>query len=106
MISPVTNGEIVLIKEGNIEDFYAISPEMDSENLRMVGALGEMLFEQAKKSFRADSLLVVLRNEDYRIAMFPRGGGIAVWKTSLEEDEILQALRRRKNDQEEMVHIK
>jgi hypothetical protein len=86
--------EAVIIRNGNIEDFHAISPETDAENLRMVGALGEMLFEQARRSFRVSSLTVIAQNEDFRIVMFPRDDSIVVWKTNLEVREILSSLER------------
>jgi hypothetical protein len=86
------DGEAVVVRNGNIEDFHTISPETDAENLRMVGALGEMLFEKAKRSFRVNSLFVIAQNEDFRIVMFPRDGSIVVWKTNLEVQEILSSL--------------
>jgi hypothetical protein len=93
------NGDVMTVKDGKTSDSHFISPETDPERFRIVGALGEMLFEEAKKSFRVDSLLVIAQNDDFKIVMFPRNGGFALWKTNIEIDEILHEFHRSKNDQ-------
>jgi hypothetical protein len=98
------NGEVATVKTGRISDSHFISPETDPERLRMLGALGEMLFEEAKKAFNVDSLLVVAQNADFRIAMFPKDGGIAVWKTNLEVHELLDVLRHGNYAEEKHDH--
>jgi hypothetical protein len=85
-------GSAVTVKEGTMSDYHFISPEADPETFRMVGALGEMLFAQARKSFGVDSLLVIAQNADFKIVMFPRNDGFVVWKTNLTTDEIIREL--------------
>jgi hypothetical protein len=88
------DGSAMTVKEGTMSDYHFISPEADPEAFRMVGALGEMLFAQAKKTFGVDSLLVIAQNSDFKIVMFPRDGGFAVWKTNLGIDEIIRELHQ------------
>jgi len=97
------NGDVTIIKEGKMSDSHFISPEADPERFRIVGALGEMLFEQAKKSFRINSLIVIAQNDDFKIVMFPKNGGFTVWKTNLEIDEIVRVFRRSKDDRGKLV---
>jgi hypothetical protein len=97
------NGAVMTVKDGNVRDSHFISPETDPERLRIVGAVGEMLFEEAKKSFGIESLLVIAQNDDFRIAMFPENGGFAVWKTNLEIDEIVHEITRGRDDRRRMA---
>nr|MDO8135508.1 hypothetical protein [Candidatus Njordarchaeum guaymaensis] len=92
------NGDVMTVKGGKTSDSHFISPETDAERFRIVGALGEMLLEEARRSFRVDSLFVIAKNKDFRIVMFPRNGGFAVWKTNLQIDEILREFHRSQDD--------
>jgi hypothetical protein len=87
------NGDVVVLKNGNIDDFHIISPDGDPEEMRMAGALSEMLFEQTKNAFGASTMLVVAETPECKLVMFPRNGGFAVWKTTLSVEEILKAVR-------------
>jgi hypothetical protein len=93
MSSITSNGDTVTIKSGEIEDFHLISPEADPDGMRVVGALGEMLFEQLKMTFKSSSMLVVADNDDYRLIMFPKKDGFVIWKTTLSVREALESLR-------------
>jgi hypothetical protein len=86
------NGDFITIRNGETEDFHTVSPETDSEGMRIVGALGEMLSEQTKKTFGTQSMFVVAQNEDFRLIMFPNKKGFVVWKTDLTLEEALQAI--------------
>ena len=86
-----TNGDIVKLRTGKREDFHVISPETDSERMRMVGALGEILYEQIKKTFGANSLFLVAQHKDFKLVMFPSEEGFTVWKTNLDLARILSA---------------
>lgn len=88
-----SNGDTVTVKSGEIEDFHLISPDADSDGMRAVGALGEMLFEELKTTFKTGSMFVVAENQDYRLIMFPEKNGFVVWKTSLSVKEALDSLR-------------
>jgi len=90
------NGDVVLVKDGDIDDFHIISPDGDVERMRQVGALSEMLFERAKAAFGACMALVVVETHPCRVVVFPREGGVAVWKTAVGTEEILQAVHKRK----------
>jgi hypothetical protein len=96
------NGDVVLVRKGDIDDFHIISPDGDIERMRQVGALSEMLFERAKIAFGACMALVVVETHPCRVVVFPRDGGVAVWKTAIGTAEILQAVhaqhRAAKND--------
>jgi hypothetical protein len=91
--SIATNGDTVTVKGGEIEDFHFISPDTDPDGMRVIGALGEMLFEQLKTTFKTGSMFVVAENEDYRLIMFPEKDGFVVWKTNLSVKEALDSLR-------------
>jgi hypothetical protein len=97
-------GEVVSVEGGRLSDSHFISPEADPEGFRMIGALTEMLLGELKKTFAVDSLLVIAQNEDFKIIMFPRGDGIAVWKTNSEVPKILRSLERSGSVQENPVH--
>jgi hypothetical protein len=86
------NGDVVLVRNGDIDDFHIISPDGDVERMRQVGALSEMLFERAKIAFGACMALVVVETHPCRVVVFPREGGVAVWKTAIGTAEILQAV--------------
>jgi hypothetical protein len=90
-------GDTLTLRGDEIEEFHLISPETDPDGMRVVGALGEMLFEQAKKTFRTKSMFVVAQNEDFNLIMFPKKDGFAVWKTNRSIEEALEALRFDKN---------
>ena len=94
--SIVTEGEMLTVKGGEIEEFHLISPETDPDGMRVVGALGEILFEQAKKTFGTKSMFVVAQNGDFNLIMFPKKNGFVVWKTNLSLEEALEALRSAK----------
>jgi len=96
-------GDVMTVKDGKTSDSHFISPETDPERFRIIGALGEMLFEEAKKSFRINSLIVIAQNDDFKIVMFPKNGGFTVWKTNLEIDEIVRVFRRSKDDRGKFV---
>jgi hypothetical protein len=91
--SIATNGDTITLKAGEIEDFHFLSPNTDPDGMRVVGALGEILYEQLKATFKTGSMFVVAENEDYRLIMFPEKNGFAVWKTSLSVKEALETLR-------------
>nr|MDO8098695.1 hypothetical protein [Candidatus Njordarchaeota archaeon] len=93
------NGDVMIFQDGKTSDSHFISPETSPEKFRIVGALGEMLFEQAKKSFGVDSLIVIAQNDDFKIVMFPKNSGFAVWKTNIEIEQIVREFHRSKNDQ-------
>jgi hypothetical protein len=96
-ISSITsNGDAITIKSGEIEDFHFISPDADPDGMRVVGALGEMLFEQLKMTFKTGSMFVVAENENYRLIMFQEKNGFVVWKTTLSVKEALESLRSSK----------
>jgi hypothetical protein len=95
--SIVTEGDVLTVKGGDIEDFHLISPETDPDGMRVVGALGEMLFEQAKKTFGTKSMFVVAQNGDFNLIMFPKKDGFVVWKTNCSIEEALEVLRSAKN---------
>jgi hypothetical protein len=88
-----TEGDVLIVKRGEIEEFHLISPESDPDGMRVVGALGEMLSEQAKETFKAESMFVVVRNEDFNLIMFPKKNGFVVWRTNLSIEEALEKLR-------------
>jgi hypothetical protein len=87
-----SGGDILTLRNGKPVDFHLISPHADVERMRIVGAMGEMLYEQVNKTFGANCLLVVAQNEDFKLVMFPRGDGFAIWKTDLDLQEIMSAL--------------
>jgi hypothetical protein len=87
-----TNGDLLRLKNGEIEEFHIISPDADSEGMRMVGALGEMLYEQIKKTFGLRKLLVVSQSEDFKLVMFPGEEGFTIWKTNLDLSRIMSAV--------------
>jgi hypothetical protein len=89
------NGDVVLVRNGDIDDFHIISPDGDVEVMRQVGALSEMLFERAKNAFGARMVLVVVESYPSRLVVFPREGRVAVWKTTVGTGEILQAVHPR-----------
>ena len=91
-----SNGDTVTIRSGEIEEFHFISPDADPDGMRVVGALGEMLFEQLKTTFKTRSMFVAAENEDYRLIMFPEKNGFVVWKTTLSVKEALDNLRSSK----------
>jgi hypothetical protein len=91
-------GDMLTLRDGKPVDFHLISPDADTERMRVVGAIGEMLYEQVKKTFRADCLLVVAQNEDFKLVMFPRGDGFAIWKTDLDLQEIMSTLSSNSKD--------
>jgi hypothetical protein len=91
--SITSDGDTVTVKSGEIEDFHFISPDTDPDGMRVVGAVGEMLFEHLKMTFKARSMFVVAESEDYRLIMFPEKHGFTVWKTTLSTKEALDALR-------------
>lgn len=86
------NGDVIRLRNGKREDFHIISPEADSEELRMVGALGEMLCEQIKKTFGLRTLLLVSQSGDSKLVMFPCEEGFTIWKTSLDFPRIISAM--------------
>lgn len=86
------NGDVVLVRNGDIDDFHIISPDGDVKRMREVGALSEMLFERAKNAFGARMVLVVVETHPFRLVMFPKGGGVAVWKTTVRTEELLRAV--------------
>jgi hypothetical protein len=86
-------GEQLTLDGDEIEEFHYISPETDPDGMRVVGALGEMLFEQAKDTFKAESMFVAIHNEDFNLIMFPKGNRFIVWKTKLSIEEALEKLR-------------
>jgi hypothetical protein len=88
-----TEGESVVVKDGQIEDLHFISPDTDPDGMRELGALGEMIFEQAKKTFRAESMVVVAQNKDFNLLMFPNKNGFVIWKTSLSIEEAMDSIR-------------
>jgi hypothetical protein len=87
-----TNGDLLRLKKGEIEEFRLISPEADSEGMRAVGALGEMLYEQIKKTYGTSRLLLVSQSRDFKLVMFPSKGGFVVWKTNLSLPRIMSAV--------------
>ena len=87
-----TNGDILKLKDGEIEEFHFISPEADSERMRMVGALGEMLYEQIEKTFGLRKMLLVSQSEDFKLVMFPSEEGFTIWKTNLSLSRIISAV--------------
>ncbi|WXG47099.1 MAG: hypothetical protein WED05_10650 [Candidatus Atabeyarchaeum deiterrae] len=87
------DGEAVTLRRGEIQDLHIISPDTDPEQMRMVGALGEMLLEQAKKTFRVNKLFVVASNSDFNLIMFPKKDGFVVWKTNLDIQKAVTALQ-------------
>jgi hypothetical protein len=92
------DGDAIMFKNGETEDFHLISPEADSERMRMVGALGEMLHEQIKKTFGVNSLFIVAQNEDFKLVMFPKKDGFVVWKTNLDMLRIMAAVGTNKKN--------
>jgi len=91
--SIASDGDTLTLKSGEIEDFHLISPDADPDGMRVVGAMGEMLFEQLKMTFKTGSMFVVAENEDYRLIMFPDKNGFVVWKTTLSVKDALNTLR-------------
>jgi hypothetical protein len=92
-----TVGDTLTLRGDEIEEFHLISPATDPDGMRVVGALGEMLFEQAKKTFGTKSMFVVAQNKDFNLIMFPRKNGFVVWKTNLSIEEALESLRSAKD---------
>jgi hypothetical protein len=88
-----TEGEAAIVKNGEIEEFHFISPDTDPDDMRELGALGEMIFEQSKKTFRAESMVIVAQNKDFNLLMFPNKKGFVIWKTNLSIEQALQDLR-------------
>lgn len=91
-----TEGDALTLRGGKIEEFHFVSPETDPHDMRVVGALGEMLFEEVKKTFGTASMFVVAQKEDFKLIMFPKKNGFVVWKTNLSLEEALEALRSTK----------
>jgi hypothetical protein len=86
------NGDVVLVRNGDVDDFHIISPDGDVEVMRQVGALSEMLFERVKNAFGEHMVLIVVEDYPCRLVVFPRGGQVAVWKTTIGTGEILRAV--------------
>jgi len=98
-----TNGEVIMLRNGKTDDFHVISPDADSERMRMAGALGEMLYEQVKKAFGVNSLFIVAQNEDFKLVMFPRRDAFIVWKTNLDFSRIISAVGSEKRESLRLV---
>jgi hypothetical protein len=90
-------GDSITLKLGEMEGLHLISPDADPDGMRVVGALGEMLFEQAKKTFGTKSMFVVAQSEDFNLIMFPKRNGFVVWKTNLSIKEALESLSSAKD---------
>ncbi len=86
------NGDVVHVRKGIIDDFHIISPDGEVEVMRQVGALSEMLFERVKNAFGASLALVVVETHPCRVVLFPKEGGVAVWKTMVGTQEILEVV--------------
>jgi hypothetical protein len=87
-----TSGDLLRLKNGEVEGFHLISPEADTERMRIVGALGEMLYEQIKKTFGLRKILLVSQGEDFKLVMFPSEEGFTIWKTNLDLPKIISAV--------------
>jgi hypothetical protein len=92
------DGDAIILRNGETGDFHLISPEADSERMRMVGALGEMLHEQVKKTFGVKSLFIVAQNEEFKLIMFPKKDGFVIWKTNLDTPKITAAVGTNKKN--------
>ncbi len=92
-----SEGDAITLRDGQIEGFHFVSPGTDPDGMRLIGALGEIMFEEAKKIFRTKSMFVVAQNEDFNLIMFPNKDGFVVWKTNLTIEEALESLSSAKD---------
>jgi hypothetical protein len=93
-----TNGDLLRLKKGEIEGSHVISSDTDPEGMRLVGALGEMLYEQIKSTFGLRKMLLVSDGEDFKLVMFPSEEGFIVWKTNLDLARIVSAVGPNQNN--------